>query len=126
MGILFTIVGAFLVLLAVGNAWFTRQFVKTAQRADGVVKELSHGPAHPLIEFKLPSGETQEFPANGWISYRKGQAAKVLYTLDAEGLDKARLDDAGDLWYTAVTQTALGLVFVVVGTIIRRRDAAAR
>ena len=123
MGVVFMVVGGFMLVTAAASVWFTSQFRKTAQRADGVVKELNHGPAHPQIEFKLPSGETHEFPANGWISYRQGQRAKVLYTMDQEGVDEARLDDGGDLWYSAVSRTGLGLVFLVVGAIARRRSA---
>lgn len=115
-------IGALMLLSAVMNAWSTHRFIKSARRANGVVKELSHGPAHPLIEFHLPSGEAHEFPANGWISYAKGNSVQVLYALDDEGLPDARLNDGGDLWYAAVSRSGLGLVFLIVGVVIRIRS----
>ena len=121
MGIAFMIIGSFMLLTAGVSVWNTRQFMKSAQRADGVVKELNHGPAHPQVEFELPSGQREEFPANGWISYRKGQRVEGLYLLDERGVSEARLSDSGDLWYSAVSRTGMGLVFLIVGAVLRRR-----
>jgi hypothetical protein len=119
MSIMFIVVGSLMLLTAVVSVFSTREFVKSAQSARGIVKELNHGSAHPQIEFVLPSGERTEFPANGWISYQKGDDVEVLYVIDENGLLDARLNDRGDLWYSAVSQVGLGLVFVVAGLVKR-------
>ena len=112
-----------MLLTAVVSTYSTVTFLKSAQRAQGVVKELNHGRAHPHMEFLLPSGEKREFAASGGISYDKGQEAQVLYVLDKDGLPDARLNDRGDLWYSAVGRAGLGLVFVAVG-LVRLRSLA--
>lgn len=123
MGIAFMIIGGFMLFTAVVSLWNTTQFVTSARRAGGIVRELNHGPAHPQIEFKLPSGESEEFPGTGWISYRKGQRAEVLYTLDEQGVSETHLNDAGDLWYSAVSRAGMGLVFLIIGAVLRWRSA---
>lgn len=102
-----------MLITAVVSVYNTREFLKSARSARGVVIDLNHGPAHPQVEFVLPSGQKTEFPANGWISYRKGDEVEVLYVVDENGLPDPHLNDRGDLWYFAVSQTGLGLVFVI-------------
>lgn len=74
-----------MLLSAVVNAWSTHRFIKSARRADGIVKELSHGPAHPLIEFHLPSGEAHEFPANGGSPTPKGTRSRFCTSWTTTG-----------------------------------------
>jgi hypothetical protein len=106
--------GCFLLLVLVGDVWSTYRFVATAARAGGVVIELNAGAAHPQVKFELPSGESVEFPANGYISYRVGQAAMVLYSPD-EPQKSARLDDFGDLWMDKIFDALVALTFIGLG-----------
>lgn len=84
MGLVFMGIGALMLLSAVVNAWSTHRFVKSARHADGVVKELSHGTDHPLIEFRLPSGEVHELrPSVGGRGLglpRRGAAIRIRST----------------------------------------------
>lgn len=107
-------VGAVVLVMLALDIWSTYRFIARAARADGMVIELNAGAAHPQVRFHLPSGVKIEFPANGYISYRVGQKAKVLYLPDRPQ-QSSRLDDFGDLWMGKVFDGVLGLAFVAIG-----------
>jgi hypothetical protein len=114
LGVLSLCAGCLLAVITVVDAWSTREFIRSAQRADGVVTELNAGAAHPQVQFQLPSGEKVEFPASGDISYSKAQRAPVLY-LPEDPFRSARLDDFGDLWMPMIIRTGMALVFIALG-----------
>lgn len=107
-------VGSLLLVVLLIDVWSTYRFIARATRADGIVIELNAGSAHPQVKFELPSKESVEFPANGYISYRVGQAAKVLYLPD-DPQKSARLDDFGDLWLDKIFDALMALTFIGLG-----------
>jgi hypothetical protein len=112
--VLSTIAGGVFLLVSGVSALSTRAFVDRATRAEGVVVSLNAGSAHPQVEFALPSGEKLSFPAGGFISYNKGERAKVLYRPEAPS-ETARLDDFGELWLPDLASALLGSVVLLFG-----------
>lgn len=82
--------------------------------ATGVVTETSAGPAHPIVEFTLPSGTKATFTDSGDISYKKGDQVGVLY-LSEEPETSAHINDSGALWFDAKLSAFIALTFIVVG-----------
>jgi hypothetical protein len=121
VSILATIGGGILLLASAASAWSTRGFIDRATRAEGVVVSLHAGSAHPEVEFKLPSGKNLSFPAGGFISYNKGDRARVLY-LPAAPIESVRLDDFGELWLPDIASALLGAVIVFLGLNELRRS----
>lgn len=110
-----------MLLLTALEAYSTREFVQHAARANGVVVALNAGAAHPEIEFTSASGEKISFPAGGFISFRKGQRAAVLYRRE-DPYRGPRLDHFGQLWAPLIISASLALMGILLGARVLRRN----
>jgi hypothetical protein len=105
----------------------TREFLRNAAVASGVVVDASSGANHPLIEFELPSGEKAAFATGGWISgYKVGRRVRVLYRAESPTAT-ARLDDPGVVWFGTGATAVLGAGQLLVGLLamfVRSKEGA--
>jgi hypothetical protein len=125
VGVLKFVFGLVAVLMLAG-AWLlyqnTTQFIASASRAQGEVIELLRVESsrrngsdtwRPLVNFKVPSGETIEFAPSSSSSppaYDKGEVVGVFF--DPADPKNARLDGFFDLWGGATIVGGLGAVFL--------------
>lgn len=117
IGILFPIIGAGLLLVAVVSTACIYYFVNMASRAEGKVIRLSAGGAHPVIQF-VPAGEAAvEFSGSGFINYSVDDKVTVLYLKDAQHPSgfQTNIDTPGALWSTPLILTWIGTSFVISG-----------
>jgi hypothetical protein len=119
---IFALLGAGLLAGGIYSFWRTRQFLRTAETAEGSVVQLSwqqssgrHGPswtAYPQIRFQTAEGRSILFFASVGSnppSYAAGQPVKVLY--DPQNPYHAEIDSFGQLWTLSIVFTGLGLFF---------------
>lgn len=113
-GLILITLGICLLVQAALSARETQAYLKAAVRTSGVVSDLGAGPAHPLVEFALPSGETLTFAEGGNISYRKGDRVPVVY-LPREPETSAHIDDPGALWFETQLSATIGIGLCIAG-----------
>ncbi|MGC5703621.1 DUF3592 domain-containing protein [Pseudomonas sp. NFXW11] len=116
-GLLFALVGVGLLVIASQLTLDRREFLATAQRADGIVSDLNAGGSHPEIAFTTGSGEKISYPQGGFIfGYQKDQPVRVYY-LPERPANSAIIDDPAALWATPGVLGLIGLVFAIAGLI---------
>ncbi|WP_144630520.1 DUF3592 domain-containing protein [Bordetella genomosp. 13] len=114
-GLLFALVGLFLVASTGYLAYERVQFLRTSQVADGRVVELNAGGSHPQIEFETAAHERISYPQGGMIyGYEPGQQVKVRYMADNPRAT-AVLDTFGAMWGMDALMAGMGLIFLLVG-----------
>jgi hypothetical protein len=122
-GLIAVFIGCVLWVIAAFVANDTRDFLRRAVSADGVVTRLNAGGAHPEVQFTAANGQTFEYPQGGAIGgYERGQRVRVLYISD-DISNTACLDDPGALWFDAGIMAGLGLAFVFAGGFTIWRDS---
>ncbi|MET0389668.1 MAG: DUF3592 domain-containing protein [Polyangiales bacterium] len=127
-GMLFTIVGSALLIIALSLGASRREFLQHAVSSDGTVVKLNAGSAHPEIRFATASGETVSYPQGGVIGgYQPGQRVRVLYLAD-DVHRTACIDDPGALWFATGCTALLGLSHVTLGlySLLSRRPRASK
>jgi hypothetical protein len=114
-------VGVVLLAIALAVAQSTRQFIREAASAPGVVTDLNAGSSHPQIEFNTAAGEKVSYPQGGCVSHKPGDRVRVLYRPSRPAQSDATLDEPGALWDSAAFLGLMGLVFILggVGAILR-------
>jgi len=101
-----------------GTSLSARDFVRSTERAEGVVAYLRAGDSHPQIQFTTASGETVSYPQNGWIwGYHAGDRVTVLY--NPRRPRDAEIDVFGAIWSIPMLFAALGAFFLVTALLDR-------
>ncbi|MCB1505596.1 MAG: DUF3592 domain-containing protein [Hyphomicrobiaceae bacterium] len=130
MGVMMALVGGALLLMTV-------QAVSKSDRTSGevVAIEKSHPmPASkggaprvtytPVIEFKAPDGATHRFTSS-WHStepaYAVGEKVGILYRRDDPS--RAFVDSFAETWLLPIIFSGIGLVFTLVGLVVRHTKA---
>jgi len=117
-GGVFAFAGLCVVCGAVAGVVSTRDFLRTAARAPGIVTRLNAGGFHPEIQFTVASGQRVQYPQGGMIkSYHAGESVFVLYDPHHPGQDP-RLDTFGALWMDWITLFGMGAVFIGIGSLL--------
>jgi Protein of unknown function (DUF3592) len=126
-GVAFVALGTGLLVASFVLANGTREFLRNAAVASGVVIDARSGTNHPLIEFELPSGEKAAFATGGWISgYKVGRQVRVLYRPESP-VATARLDDPGTVWFGTGATAVFGTGQLLVGLLamfVRSKEEA--
>ncbi|MGE8413557.1 MAG: DUF3592 domain-containing protein [Pseudomonas sp.] len=116
-GLLFALIGIGLLVIAGNLALERREFIASAQTADGIVSDLNAGGSHPEIAFNTASGERISYPQGGFIfGYQKDQPVRVYYQPERPA-NSAVIDDPAALWATPGVLGVIGLVFVIAGLV---------
>ncbi len=113
-GVLFALIGAGLLAVAIITAVPKHAFIRNAARAEGVVVRQDHGPAHVTIEFTTASGQKMSYAQNGDVYFRRGDHVVVLYDPEAPGLS-ACADRFGALYFPQMLMCGIGLAFLAIG-----------
>jgi hypothetical protein len=122
MAILFALIGMMALVVAVRAASATREFVRTAARAEGVVTALNAGGSHPEIQFVDDSGKEFSYPQGGLIfGFRPGDKVPVLYVPDNPA-GTATICAIGPVRFTTVIAGSLATIFILTGAAILRGD----
>lgn len=107
------------ILLLAGNlmlALNTRDFIRTAEVAKGIVIDTKYGKFHPEIKFTAANHEVVTFRQGGLNKgYRINEVVEVLY--DSGQIRDSRLNEFWALWGFHIVFLAMGLVFLVSGGI---------
>jgi hypothetical protein len=122
-GVIFLAIGGILLSISAVTASSTRDFLKEAVVADGVVTALVAGPSHPDIQFRTVTGETITYSQGGWIGgYKEGQRVRIFY-LPEDPHGSACVDDPGALWFVSGGTGLLGVAQLLGGlfALLRRR-----
>ncbi len=126
IGIVFSLVGMLLAVIAIFLFVRTRIFLRTAQEVKGtVIRMVYHhsseggGGYSPVYQFRTLEGQTIE--AGDSMSsnppmFREGQVIDVLY--DPANPQKARIKKWMSLYFVSVLLGGLGLVFGGVGVVM--------
>lgn len=125
VGAVFLLVG--LVALSGAAYWSlrTREFIRTAAKAQGLVIDLvphsgDNGTTYaPTVRFTDKDGRERTFTSSTSSSppsHREGDAVQVLY--DPARDDKAEIDAFWDLWLGPLVVGIFGLVFPLVGAAV--------
>lgn len=81
-GLLFVLIGIGLLVIAGNLTLERREFIASAQTADGIVSDLNAGGSHPEIAFTTGSGEKISYPQGGFIfGYQKDQPVRCTTSL---------------------------------------------
>lgn len=118
MAILFGLISVIAFLVALRAAAATRDFVRTAARAEGVVTVLNAGGSHPEIQFIDAAGRQVSYPQGGLIfGFRPGDKVQVLYAPDNPA-GTATICAMGAIWFTTIIAGSLAAIFVMAGAAI--------
>ncbi|WP_047289191.1 DUF3592 domain-containing protein [Pseudomonas protegens] len=116
-GLLFALIGIGLLVIAVNLTLDRREFLASAQTADGIVSDLNAGGSHPEIAFTSSTGEKISYPQGGFIfGYQKDQPVRVYYQPERPA-NSAIIDDPAALWATPGVLGLIGLVFTLAGLV---------
>ncbi|MDN7429295.1 hypothetical protein CFB89_20845 [Burkholderia sp. AU16741] len=113
-GIVFSILGACMLIGAALYAQSTREFMRTSAVVPGRVVKLNAGPHHPEIAFTTLAGEHVEYAQGGDVSVEDGATVEVRYAPDAPRMT-ARMNTFGAIWGDALAIGGMGAVFFVAG-----------
>jgi hypothetical protein len=114
-GLLFSLIGMGLLVIATNLVLDRREFLTHAQTASGVVTDSNVGGSHPEVVFTSANGEKISYPQGGFIfGYKKNQPVRVYY-LSNQPYISAIIDDAAALWASPGVLGFIGMVFTVAG-----------
>lgn len=124
---IFFVVGVGLLVGSFFTIQHTRNFLKTAVPAQGVVVEMLFSQSHnnqgtswsyyPHVRFRTADGRDFDFVGSVGSnppSYSVNQPVTVLY--DPDQPSKASLNSFGSLWVTTIILVSMGLLFIAPGT----------
>jgi hypothetical protein len=120
-GAVFALLGLVFVGIGVNDCVDTRDFVRHARKAEGIVIALNAGPAHPQVEYADETGTKFTMPGRGWISYRRGDRVAVLYLVN-DPHHESKIDDPGALWDFVAIFSGLGATALLVGMYLMLRE----
>lgn len=113
------------IAMLAGSVWLsndTREFVASAEVADGKVVELNYqsssdgGAYYPVVRFKPVGGVEIEFESglgSSPASYDRGESVSVLY--DPSDPDNAEINSFMALWFAPIVVGFMGTVFSAIG-----------
>ena len=122
VGLLFFMIGVVVLISGAVSVFKVRSRIASSLSADGLVTAFATEMGrsgylyYPLVEFKIPSGQTISFQSAVGKSrpgYSVGQQVKVLY--DARNPQQAEIDDSSSLWLVPGCMLAMGLAFTILG-----------
>ncbi|ALX16116.1 hypothetical protein P350_18290 [Burkholderia cepacia JBK9] len=113
-GVLFTLVGAGLLIGIALYAQSTREFLRTSVVVPGRVIKLNAGKHHPEIAFTTLAGEHVEYAQGGLVSEQDGATVEVRYAPDEPRMT-AQLNTFGAIWGDVLIFGAMGAVFFGAG-----------
>ncbi|MCS7031333.1 MAG: DUF3592 domain-containing protein [Gloeomargarita sp. SKYG116] len=127
VGGIFAGLGGLFVVMGLGFAYHTRNFIATAQTATGQVIALEYRRSrgsdgtvshlyYPVVEFALPDGEKIRFEGQVGSSsprFRVGESVEILY--DPRRPQVARINRFWDLWLLPIVFSGIGSVFFLIG-----------
>ena len=125
VGLLFFVIGVVVLISGAVSVFKVRSRIASSLSADGLVTALATGMGrsgylyYPLVQFRIPSGQTISFQSSVGSSgpgYSVGQQVKVLY--DAHNPQEAEIDDSSSLWLVPGCMLAMGLVFTILGLVL--------
>jgi hypothetical protein len=121
IGILFPIIGAMILLLAIFSTVYTFLFINIASRAEGKVVRLAAGGAHPVIQFMSDEKRSVEFSESGLVYYAVGDKVTVLYLKKdlQNNIFEPTIDTPGALWFTPFFLTFMGGIFLALGLFVK-------
>ena len=121
--VIFVVIGAGLLVAAVGSFQSTQGFIASADVTTGVVVDLERRESrdsdgnrsvtyYPVVQYRLPSGGTRQFRSSTGSnppSYRQGQEVEVLYQPDNPR--DARINGFFSLWGMTMILSVMGVAF---------------
>ena len=122
VGLLFFVIGVVILISSVVSILKTRRRIANSLSADGLVTAFATEMGrsgylyYPLVQFKIPSGQTISFQSsvgNSRPGYSVGQQVKVLY--DARNPQEAEIDALSSLWLVPGCMLVMGLAFTILG-----------
>ena len=122
VGLLFFVIGVVILISSVVSILKTRSRIANSRSADALVTGFATEMGrsgylyYPLVQFKIPSGQTISFQSSVGKSragYSIGQQVKVLY--DARSPQTAEIDALSSLWLVPGCMLAMGLAFTILG-----------
>lgn len=122
VGLLFFVIGIVILISSIVSIMKRRSQIANSISADGLVTAFvtemgrSGYLYYPLVQFKIPSGQTISFQSSVGYSragYSVGQHVKVLY--DARNPQEAEIDALSSLWLVPGCMLAMGLAFTIGG-----------
>jgi hypothetical protein len=125
VGLLFFAIGVAVLIGAAVSILKKRKEMANSLSATGSVTSFvteMGGSGHlyyPVLEFKIPSGQTLSFKSSVGSNparYSVGQPLKVVY--DAHHPQQAEIDDAASQWIIPGCMLAMGLAFTIGGLLL--------
>jgi len=125
VGLLFFAIGIAVLISAVVAIVKTRSQIANSLSASGWVTALTQEMGvkgylyYPLVQFKIPSGQTMSFQSrvgSSPASYSVGQQVKVLY--DIGNPQQAEIDSLSSQWFVPGCMLAMGLLFTIGGLLL--------
>jgi len=122
VGLLFFVIGLVVLIGSVVAILKTRSRIANSLSADGLVTAFATEMGrsgylyYPVVQFKIPSGQTISFQSSVGTSrpgYSVGQQVKVLY--DRRNPQEAEIDSLSSLWLVPGCMLAMGLLFTILG-----------
>jgi len=122
VGLLFFVIGLVVLIGSVVAILKTRSRIANSLSADGLVTAFATEMGrsgylyYPVVQFKIPSGQTISFQSSVGTSragYSVGQQVKVLY--DRRNPQEAEIDALSSLWLVPGCMLAMGLLFTILG-----------
>src|SRR6267142_1908706 len=122
VGLLFFVIGLVVLIGSVVAILKTRSRIANSLSADGLVTAFATEMGrsgylyYPVVQFKIPSGQTISFQSSVGTSrpgYSVGQQVKVLY--DGRNPQEAEIDALSSLWLVPGCMLAMGLLFTILG-----------
>ncbi len=125
VGLLFFVIGIGVLIAGIWSIFKRRSQIANSLSADGLVTGLATEMGkssylyYPLIQFKIPSGQTINFQSSlgsNPAGYSAGQQVKVLY--DTRSPQEAEIDALTSLWLVPGCMLAMGLAFAIGGLLL--------
>ncbi len=125
VGLLFFVIGIGVLIAGISSIFKRRSQIANSLSADGLVTGLATEMGKssylyfPLIQFKIPSGQTINFQSSlgsNPAGYSVGQQVKVLY--DARNSQEAEIDALTSLWLVPGCMLSMGLAFTIGGLLL--------
>lgn len=125
VGLLLFVIGIVVLISSIVSILKKHRQIADSLAATGLVTAFATGMGrsgylyYPLVEFKIPSGETISFQSsvgNSRAMYSVGQQVKVLY--DARNPREAEIDALTSLWLVPGCMLAMGSVLTILGLLL--------
>jgi hypothetical protein len=125
IGVVFSLVGALLLVIGIIIWINTRMFAARAQQVKGTVDHMkyrhdSDGVSYaPVFQFKTLSGESiqvAEMVYSNPPQFHAGQVVDILY--DPQNPKRARINKGSNLYFVPLLLAGMGLLFFGIGAVL--------